>query len=121
MKYDENSPFLPNQHLLEQLRNKDFDTFHQNRDEIRESLLYIFHDFVPIFNLDIKKLQRFLKAVGDNYSNNPFHNFNHALAVTQMCFVVSERTNKLDRFVFDRDRLALLLCAVGHDLNHRNI
>jgi hypothetical protein len=121
LKYNENNLFIPDPSLLEQLHNKDFDTFHTNKDQILEALLHIFYEYIPSFQLDIKKLQRFLIAVGDNYSSNPFHNFNHAFAVTQMCFVISERTNKLERFVYDKDRLALMLCAVGHDLNHRNI
>jgi hypothetical protein len=103
------------------LREKDFDSLNINKEEMEECLLHIFSEFIPTFNLDIKKLQRFIHAIGENYQDNPFHNFNHGFCVTQMCFSLAEKAYKLERFILDKDRFALYICAVGHDLNHRNL
>lgn len=76
---------------------------------------------MPIFNIDISKMQRLIFALSENYNNNPFHNFTHAFAVTQMIFSLSERANKLQTLLDDKDRLALLVSALGHDLNHPGV
>ena len=120
LRYDERNLFSPDHSKLAQLRDKDFDSLNITKPEMSECLLHIFSEFIPTFNLDIKKLQRFIHAISENYQDNPFHNFNHGFCVTQMCFSVAEKANKLDRFILNKDRFALYICAVGHDLNHRN-
>ena len=35
-----------------------------------------------------------------------------------MLFVILERSSQLERFITRTDKLALLLSAIGHDLNH---
>ncbi|CAG9317051.1 unnamed protein product [Blepharisma stoltei] len=119
--YSDANPFIPDQHKLETLRNKDFLPFDKSKDELRNCLLHIYSDFIPLFNIDISKLQRFIFALSENYNDNPFHNFTHAFAVTQMLFSISERANKLQAFLEHKDRLALLVSALGHDLNHPGV
>ncbi|OMJ76066.1 hypothetical protein SteCoe_24672 [Stentor coeruleus] len=120
-KYNSSNPFVPNQDLLCQLRNKDFDTLTKPKDELRECLLHIFWDHMSRFDIDLVKMQRFFMAVCENYQDNPFHSFYHAFSVCQMIFTISEKNNKLERFLLPMENFALFLSGLGHDLNHPGV
>ena len=68
-KYSQNNPFVPNQNLLNQLRDKDFDTIIKPKDELRECLLHVFYDHITLFNIDIVKMQRLILAISENYQS----------------------------------------------------
>jgi len=119
--YSNENPFAPNEDKLNLLRLKDFAAFNYEKAELRELMLHIFSDFIGLFHLDIKKLQRFIFAVSENYQNNPFHNYFHATSVTQMVFAIGEKADKYERFLTPLDRLSLLLSSYGHDLNHPGV
>lgn len=120
-KYNSSNPFVPNQNLLCQLRNKDFDTLTKPKDELREGLLHVFWDHMNAFNVDIVKMQRFIMAVCENYQDNPFHSFYHAFSVCQMIFTISEKNNKFERFLLPMENFALFISGLGHDLNHPGV
>ena len=116
--YNDLNPFSPDPEKLDELRSKDFSSLSKSKDELRTCLLQIFSDFIPMFNLDVLKLQRLIYAISENYQDNPFHNFYHAFSVTQMIFAIGEKSDKYGRFINRTERLGLLLSALGHDLNH---
>ena len=120
-KYSQNNPFVPNQNLLNQLRDKDFDTIIKPKDELRECLLHVFYDHITLFNIDIVKMQRLILAISENYQDNPFHNFFHAFSVAQMMFTISEANDKFSRFLLPMENFALILSGLGHDLNHPGV
>lgn len=119
--YSAEAPFLPQSSRFEELRNKDFDGLSKTKPELRDHLLYIYHEHITGFNLDIVKFQRFLFAVSENYQDNAFHNFSHAFTVTQMLYSIDQRTTRLADLVGTTERFALLLSALGHDLNHPGV
>jgi len=88
---------------------------------LREYALYIYNDFISAFNIDILKIQRLIFAISENYQNNPFHNFHHGFCVTQMLYAIGVKTNKYADFLESKDHLALLVSAIGHDLNHPGV
>eukprot|EP00002_Diphylleia_rotans_P002366 TRINITY_DN11505_c0_g1_i1.p1 TRINITY_DN11505_c0_g1~~TRINITY_DN11505_c0_g1_i1.p1 ORF type:complete len:1471 (+),score=307.50 TRINITY_DN11505_c0_g1_i1:48-4460(+) len=69
------------------------------------------------FHIPIDVLHRFLGSVRSNYNENPFHNFHHAFTVVHTVFLFICHTNAED-FLQPLDKLALLVAALGHDLDH---
>jgi len=77
---------------------------------------------VDEFNISRRSLNSFVHAIRDSYLSSeicPYHNWDHALGVFQMCyaFLCQERTIA-DEVLTPTDRLALLVGAVGHDSAH---
>lgn len=120
-KYSPTHPFVPNQALVDQLRDKDFDTITKPKEDLRECLLHIFNECIQNFNIDIIKIQRFILAISENYQDNPFHNFFHAFSVTQIIFSISEKNSRFDRFIDAKEAFALMISGLGHDLNHPGV
>lgn len=120
-KYNPSNPFVPNENLLGQLRDKDFDTIRKSKEELRDCLMHVFYAHIRTFDVDQMKMQRFILAVCENYQDNPFHNFFHAFSVCQMIFTISERNNAFDHYINPYENFALLISALGHDLNHPGV
>ena len=119
--YNSHSPFHLNPVFLQELRNKDYVSLDKPKQLLQEALLHIFYEFIDLFKIDLTKAQRFILALCENYQDNPFHNVYHAFAVVQMVFSIAERNSKLSRFFDAEEYFALLLSAVGHDLNHPGV
>ena len=119
--YNAHNPFTPNQVFLESLRNKDYESLDKPKLLLQEALLHIFYEFIELFKIDLIKAQRFILALCENYQENPFHNFYHAFAVVQMVFSIAELNSKFSRFFDPEEYFALLISAVGHDLNHPGV
>ena len=113
--------FVPNQEILENLKNKDYNTLKKSKEELRYSLLHMFDNFIRDFKLDMVKLQRFFLAISENYQENPFHNFYHAFSVCQMIFSLSCKNNSFQKYLTQIDFFALMISALGHDLNHPGV
>ena len=120
-KYGPHAPFILNEDLLNQLKDKDFDTIIKSKDELRECLLHIFYENIEMLNIDIVKMQRFIMAVSENYQDNPFHNFFHAFSVAQIIFSMSVINGKFEKFLSPFENFALILSGLGHDLNHPGV
>lgn len=120
-KYGPSNPFNPDEALMSQLRDKDFDTIVKSKDELRECLLHIFWSNMNEFNIDLTKMQRFVLAISENYQDNPFHTFFHAFSVCQMIFTISELNNRFEAYLQPFENLALLISGLGHDLNHPGV
>ena len=99
--------------------------------------------FFDLFNLDRTKFQNFIREMRKTYRRNPYHNFVHAMDVTQVrtlpsfSFAISSTSSQggmgcpLLQFVFaclnvaevrqcltDLDALSLFFGAMCHDLDH---
>lgn len=120
-KYNASNPFQINPSLLEDLKHKDYESIKKTKEELREGLLHIFNEYVNAFNIDILKLQRFILAICENYQDNPFHNFYHAFSVVQMIFSLAAKNKNFERFFDSKETFALLVSALGHDLNHPGV
>lgn len=69
------------------------------------------------FEFDEVCLTKFIGLVCENYNRNHFHNFQHAVNVLQMTFMLLKETNiinKLEPHIL----ISLLIAALSHDIDH---
>ncbi|EAX94584.1 3'5'-cyclic nucleotide phosphodiesterase family protein [Trichomonas vaginalis G3] len=79
----------------------------------------IFHHFgvLQIFKVTNEKFFRFLTALRDKYKKVPYHNWRHAVDVTQ--FVTYELiTSGYDKILSSFELYGLLVACLCHDANH---
>ena len=76
--------------------------------------------FLDKFNINPTKLREFLCQICLNYNFTPFHNMTHAFNVTHALYwIFRQEDSFFNKCVFeDTEKLAMLLSAIGHDLNH---
>ena len=55
-----------------------------------------------------------------HYKRVPYHNFTHAFNIVHMTYYLL-RTTKLREYIEEVDVLALMLGALGHDIDHPGI
>jgi 3'5'-cyclic nucleotide phosphodiesterase len=70
------------------------------------------------FKLDMQLVTSFLHGVRRGYRANPYHNFKHGVSVAHVCFVAMARSFSAAVVLSPLDRLATLLSAVCHDVDH---
>lgn len=75
--------------------------------------LIIYH-----FLFSLQVLCRWILSVKKNYRPVKYHNWRHALNVTQTMFAMM-KTGKMERFMTDLEILGLLVACLCHDLDHR--
>jgi hypothetical protein len=68
-------------------------------------------------HVDKEKLASFISNVSQNYHNNSFHNFQHAINVLQMTWVLLNETNLIIKFK-PHILLGLLISSLCHDIDH---
>jgi hypothetical protein len=119
--FNNSRPFVPNEEILGKLQEKDYEALKRSKEDLRYCLLHVFCDFYNLFKIDILKLQRFFLAMCENYQDNPFHNFYHAFSVCQMIYTLSQKNNKFSKYLLPKDTFALMISAIGHDLNHPGV
>ncbi|KNC48136.1 high-affinity cGMP-specific 3',5'-cyclic phosphodiesterase 9A [Thecamonas trahens ATCC 50062] len=105
------------------LRSVEFDMWRYSKEELVYLFEAMFEDtgLVYAFSLEEDVLLAFLNAVKANYNDNPFHNLYHSFCVTQMVFTVLMACNELPEFLDEWERLALMVSAVCHDLDHDGV
>ncbi|KAF0312972.1 cGMP-specific 3',5'-cyclic phosphodiesterase [Amphibalanus amphitrite] len=69
-------------------------------------------------NLYRSVLCRWILSVQKNYRPVKYHNWRHALNVTQTMFALL-RTGKMAGFISDQEVLGLMVACLSHDLDHR--
>ncbi|PRP75503.1 hypothetical protein PROFUN_10681 [Planoprotostelium fungivorum] len=96
-----------------------FDVFMRTLDELSECILVMFDHFnlLEDFGIPINHLLGFVRALQKHYYDNPYHNFQHAFDVAQMCFIFLNKSF-LREYLTKTDVLALFVAALCHDLCH---
>jgi len=101
-------------------------SFHFDCNNIKEKFIliniagYIFEEVIDKYNLiniDKVKLGRFIEIVSTYYHNNYFHNFQHAVNVLQMTWLLLNETNIIQK-LSQNVLLGLLIAALCHDIDH---
>lgn len=59
----------------------------------------------------------FVRGVERRYHPHPFHNLIHAVSVTHASFAII-KTTQVDSLLRPLDKLALLVAAFCHDIDH---
>ena len=79
--------------------------------------IFEYFGFCKDFNITNEKLFRFLSSVRDYYKKVPYHNWRHAVDVTQ--FITYELIVSGMEKIFSRFELfGLIVAAICHDINH---
>lgn len=68
--------------------------------------------------LNVEKLTNFIQEIQDTYNLVPYHNFTHAFNIAHQLYILLRRTKLKEKYLDNVDALALLLSAIGHDLDH---
>lgn len=86
--------------------------------DVRIKLKCRLGEWILIRNVYLQVLCRWVLSVRKNYRPVKYHNWRHALNVTQTMFAMM-KTGKMERFVTDLEILGLLVACLCHDLDHR--
>ncbi len=100
----------------------DFDIFklRHKTSRLYELVEHMFEDLglLGAFAISINDLQKLLTEIRSYYFDVPFHNFLHAIDVTQMVYLFLKRGQVKD-LLEDIEVLALMVAALGHDMGHQ--
>ncbi|XP_063707132.1 cGMP-specific 3',5'-cyclic phosphodiesterase [Culicoides brevitarsis] len=80
--------------------------------------MFLQFNLVEIFHIPYDVLCRWVLSVRKNYRPVKYHNFRHALVVSQTMFAML-KTGNMERFMSDLEILGLLVACLCHDLDHR--
>ncbi|XP_066247730.1 cGMP-specific 3',5'-cyclic phosphodiesterase [Euwallacea similis] len=97
-----------------------FIDFDLSDDETCKATIRMFLEcnLVQQFHIPYEVLCRWVLSVKKNYRPVKYHNWRHALNVTQTMFAMF-KTGKMERFMNDLEMLGLLVACLCHDLDHR--
>eukprot|EP01060_Flectonema_neradi_P012910 TRINITY_DN1969_c0_g1_i1.p1 TRINITY_DN1969_c0_g1~~TRINITY_DN1969_c0_g1_i1.p1 ORF type:complete len:393 (+),score=71.13 TRINITY_DN1969_c0_g1_i1:58-1179(+) len=100
------------------LKTLEFDVFEYDNDTLLLCVEEIFKDVTRELSIPQNTLRTFLSVVRENYSSTvPFHNYKHAVAVTQQAFCLLDMCSLTTKFEAT-EILALLTSCYCHDVNH---
>ncbi|CAG9463231.1 unnamed protein product [Pedinophyceae sp. YPF-701] len=113
--------------LPEELMSMSWSALHEDADKLHAHVVGMFDKLgllteeaeASVGRIPRKKLVALLPLVERDYPENPYHNWRHAVDVTHGCFMLLLQSTELDRLLTRRDRLALMLAALGHDMGHK--
>lgn len=100
-----------------------FDQFPFQEDELAGLVRGIFDDFnlFEEFRVARPVFDGFMDAMRMGYkSENPYHNYRHAIDVTQMSYYFCKQTSASE-ILTKWDIFLLLVCCVAHDVDHNGL
>ncbi|XP_022246838.1 cGMP-specific 3',5'-cyclic phosphodiesterase-like isoform X1 [Limulus polyphemus] len=103
-----------------QLYNFSFSDFSLSNEQTYQVTLRMFKelDLISKFHIPYQVLCRWVLSVSKNYRPVIYHNWRHALNVSQTMFAMIT-TGKMGSLMTDLEILALLVACLCHDLDHR--
>jgi len=101
------------------LRSWDFNLWEYSEDELLAFVVEMFKDFdlLTRYHIGLETLHNFLLEIRASYSNNPYHNFRHAVDVTQAIYFFLT-SGKVAEMLSYLEIFAVLVSALCHDLKH---
>ena len=107
------------ENVIEKLKQPTFNVWSWDPFEMIQLLEHMFCELglIKALNIDAQNLKRWLQCVRANYRNNPFHNFRHCFAVTQMMYGIILSCKLAEKFT-PFELTVLLTAAICHDLDH---
>jgi len=111
------SPFIQ---IPENINTFDFDSCIIDECYILKNIAgYIFKQVIDINSEPIDEvcLTKFIGCVCENYNKNPFHNFQHAVNVLQMTYMLLKKTNMINKLQ-SHIVISALIAALSHDVDH---
>jgi hypothetical protein len=96
-----------------------FDVWAYQEEQLIDILYLMFEElgYIEDFNLNSFLLRQFLNSLRQHYLPNPYHNFHHAVEVTQFIFkILYDRV--LEGYLDKEEQFILFLAALCHDIGH---
>jgi hypothetical protein len=92
---------------------------HYSRAQLKECLFEMFErlGLLGLFDLPRDRLRNYIAEVEHHYKRVPYHNFTHAFNIVHFVYIVL-RTTKLREYLEEIDVLAIMVGALGHDIDH---
>lgn len=105
--------------LLSKITSIEFDAIAFPKNEQFRIVSWFFYDLglMEKFNISFGTLLRFIAAVSDQYHHVPFHDFNHAVDVVQMIYMIIKVGRLYSNFT-KLELLAILVAGICHDIGH---
>jgi hypothetical protein len=107
-------------HIPENLETFDFDTYMIDECFVLKNIAgFIFKKMIDELNFKVNEeyLTKFIYMICERYNKNYFHNFQHAINVLQMTYLLLNKTDIIKKLnpniVF-----AVLIAALSHDVDH---
>jgi CheY-like chemotaxis protein/HPt (histidine-containing phosphotransfer) domain-containing protein len=96
-----------------------FDVFQYPPEELIDNCAFMFKNLglIDRFNIDPARLMKFLKKIRQQYRPNSYHNFVHAMDVTQFTYAVLS-VDKIAEILGPLEKLSILFAAICHDVDH---
>ncbi|EGC35025.1 cGMP phosphodiesterase type I [Dictyostelium purpureum] len=94
-----------------------FSSWSKNKQLLIENGKAIFEASGLVKDLNLTDVTEFLEIVSCSYRENPFHSFNHAIAVTQTVFLIFIKANLLN-ILTPIEKLSIIIASICHDLDH---
>jgi len=101
------------------LRSWGWDVFGHNDEELFMALALMYEQcgLFDIYSIDRTVFAQFVSEIRNRYLETPYHNFKHAVDVTQTVFCLMKDMN-LSQGLTSLECLALLTAALCHDVQH---
>jgi hypothetical protein len=116
-----NPDYLPTDNDREAVKSWGFDVWKYNHTGLIRCIVALFETFnlIKIFAIPIDRLIHFLKDLAGTYRDVPYHNFYHAVDVTQALFVYLYHGQKTLQDIFSPlEMFAILVASLCHDADH---
>ncbi|CDJ29857.1 3', 5'-cyclic nucleotide phosphodiesterase domain-containing protein, putative [Eimeria mitis] len=106
---------------LEPYRRLDLDIWRRTGDELQLFFFLALEELGVMVKSEKAGLQAFFALIRDAYhTDNPYHNFYHAMHVAQMCWLFLTRYSCRDALTLT-EQLGLMLAALTHDVDHPGV
>lgn len=96
----------------------DFNVWAYKEEELVSLASLLLADCTEKLNIAPLAIKSLCEKISSHYFDLPYHNFRHAIDVTQFVFVVIEKKG-LDPYLGPWEQFALLLTALCHDIGHK--
>ncbi|PFH38794.1 hypothetical protein BESB_011360 [Besnoitia besnoiti] len=107
--------------ILAQYRGWDLDVWRRSSNEMEVFFLLALDDLQLLERREEKKLRQFFAIIRDGYhTDNPYHNFYHAIHVFQVCWMFLT-TCGCSNILSPVEQLGILLAALSHDVDHPGV
>jgi hypothetical protein len=74
-------------------------------------------NYASRYNMDVRRLEAWLRALANQYTDQSYHNWMHAVDTFQLCFLSLQ--GGLTRYMNFQDACSILIAAIAHDVGHQ--
>ena len=99
-----------------------FDTLKYSHDQLIQFIVQMFENLglIETFKIPPKELVDLLTVVRESYKHNPYHNFTHAVDVTQFAYHLL-LVDRISQMFSPMEKFALMFSAIMHDVGHPGV